>query len=275
LVVQKTDVTTASGVRLAIRQTGPADAPPVVLVHGWAQSGEAWSAQFADQRLTDRYRLVAVDLRGHGESDVPEHGYRDSAAWAEDLAAVLDHVGAPALLVGWSYGGLVVADYLRAHGTGRVAGLVFVGAITEIGPGRPGGTVGRVMRAALPAALSEDPAQAVPALSTFFAGMADRLPGETVQRLLGTALRVPPRVRAGLFRRTADSTEVLARVDVPTLVLHGKDDAVVDPVAAEHVAATVPDAELTWYPDTGHAPFLERADEFGADLAAFAGRVFL
>lgn len=178
---------------------------------------------------------------------------------------MLAHVGRPAVLVGWSYGGLVVVDYLRVHGTVGVSGLVLVGAITELGRGRAGGRIGAAMREALPAALNDDVA-----LAAFCARMAPALPAETVRRLTAAALRVSPRVRAELFAREVDSAAVLAAVDVPTLVLHGVDDEVVAPAAAEHAAATIPGAELILFPDTGHLPFLERPVEFAAALAKVA-----
>ena len=78
--------------------------------------------------------MIAVDLRGHGYSDAPESGYADSAIWAGDVHAVLtaEDITADAVLLGWSYGGLVICDYLAEHGTDAVAGLVLVGAITSI-----------------------------------------------------------------------------------------------------------------------------------------------
>jgi pimeloyl-ACP methyl ester carboxylesterase len=255
--VQRT-LLTPGGVRLTVHEAGPVDGPAVVLVHGWAQSGAAWAE-------VDGFRTYALDLRGHGGSDEPADGYRDSAAWAEDLATVLAHVGRPAVLVGWSYGGLVIADYLRVHGTARVSGLVLVGAITEIGRGRPGGRIGALMREALPAALTDDAA-----LAAFCARMAPALDPETVRRLTAAAVRVSPRVRTELFARDVGSADVLAAVDVPTLVLHGVDDEVVAAAAAEHAAATIPGAELILFPDTGHLPFLERPAEFAAALAKVA-----
>jgi pimeloyl-ACP methyl ester carboxylesterase len=257
LVVQKS-ILTAGGVRLTVHEAGPVDAPAVVLVHGWSQSGEAWAE-------LDGFRTFAVDLRGHGDSDEPADGYRDSAAWADDLAAVLGHVGRPATLVGWSYGGLVIMDYLRVHGTARVTGLVLVGAITEIGRGRPGGKIGPVMRSALPAALTDDEAMA-----EFCAAMAPALPVETIKQLTVAALRVSPAVRAGLFQRDVASADVLAAIDVPTVVLHGLADEVVSSAAGEYAAATIPGAELVLLPDTAHLPFLEQPVEFAAAVAKVA-----
>ncbi|TWP47855.1 alpha/beta hydrolase [Lentzea tibetensis] len=250
-----THVTSAGGGQLAVREAGPTEAPPVVLIHGWAQSGAVWD-------LPD-FHTYAVDLRGHGLSD--DFGdYRDSAQWAADLKAVLDHTG-PATVVGWSYGGLVITDYLRVHGTRNITGLVLVGAITEIGRDRPGGATGPVMRAALPAAIEDDDA-----MREFQAKLAPHLPVETVGQLTATALKVPPRVRGELFRRDVNSADVLAAVDVPTLVVHGKSDEVVAPSAADYALANIPGAQVSWYDDTAHAPFLERPAEFARDLARIA-----
>ncbi|HEY8372738.1 MAG TPA: alpha/beta hydrolase [Pseudonocardiaceae bacterium] len=269
----------AGGVRLAVRESGPPGAPAVILLHGWAQSAEAWTVRPIPGVLPDpagRFRVLTVDLRGHGDSDVPAEdvgGYGDSATWAADVAALLDHVGTPAVLVGWSYGGLVITDYLRHHGTTGVAGVVLVGAITEIGRGRRGGRVGPVMRAALPAALSEDRAVAEPALREFARGMTDRpLPEELGRHLLEVSLATPAPVRRALFAREADSAEVLTAVDVPVLVVHGEDDAVVDPSCARFVAEHVPHAEVSWYPTGGHVPFLVEPERFGKELAEFVRR---
>ncbi|MEV8442568.1 alpha/beta hydrolase [Actinosynnema sp. NPDC051121] len=256
----------AGGVRLSVRESGPVDAPAVVLVHGWAQSGEVWPP-------LPLLRTFAVDLRGHGGSEVAEGGYRDSAVWAADLKAVVEHVGRPVVLVGWSYGGLVIADYLRFCGTALVSGVVLVGAVTEIGPGRVGGSTGKVMRAALPGALSDDPAVAVPALAEFCLGQAPGLAGDVVQRMVGTALRVPPRVRRDLFRRDVDSAAVLKSVDKPTLVVHGTADEVVDPAAGEYAAALIPGADLRRYDGVAHSPFLEQPERFAADLSGFVAGV--
>jgi non-heme chloroperoxidase len=89
-----------SGVRLALRETGPADATPILFWHGWAVSSAVWQVQL-DGPLRRDFRLIAADLRGHGDSDVPAAGY-DSADWAADVRALLAHIGAPTVLVGWS-----------------------------------------------------------------------------------------------------------------------------------------------------------------------------
>lgn len=266
------EVTGGSGVLLAVRTAGPADAPPVVLLHGWAQSSRVWTHQLTG-RLADSFRLVAVDLRGHGDSDVPDS--YSTADWAEDVRALLAYAGRPAVLVGWSYGGLVITDYLRVHGTAGLAGIALVGAITEIGRGHPGGRVGPAMRGVLPAALSDDPGVAGPALRAFATGMSSSArPSRFAAALVEDALRVPAAVRAALFARDVDSAAVLRAVDVPTLVLHGRRDAVVDPSAAEYAADLIPGARSAWFDHVGHLPFAERAALFDTTLADHLNRCF-
>lgn len=272
-------VTGAGGARLAVRVAGDPAGQPIVLLHGWASAGTVWAAQLTDPELAARHRLIAVDLRGHGESHIPGDdlaGYADPATWAGDVAAVLDFAGQDeqdAVVVGWSYGGLVLTDYLRVHGCRGVAGLVLVGALTEIGGGHPGGAVGPAMRAAMRAVLAEDPEVAVPALAELIAGMtAQRADSADVQRRLGDALRVPPSVRRALFRRDVSSANVLAGVSVPALVLHGTEDAVVAPSAAAYAAGKIPGASMRWFSHVGHLPFAERVAEFNTALLAFAGK---
>lgn len=264
----------ADGTRLAVREAGDPAAPPIVLVHGWASSGNAWVNQLTDPVLTARHRLLAVDLRGHGESDKPADGYADPAVWASDLDAVLADADAPAVLVGWSYGGLVVTDYLRERGSAGVAGLVLVGAITEIGRDRPGGGMGPVWDGILRSVLSDDVAVALPALTTLATEMTvEPRPGADVQESLGDMLRVPPAVRKALFKRDVGSAEVLARVSVPTLVVHGELDRDVRPAAGEYAAGKIPGASMRWFSGTGHMPFVERVAEFNETLLEFAGSV--
>lgn len=242
-----------------------------MFVHGWASSGRAWDGQLNDLELAARHRLIAVDLRGHGASDVPVSGYDRASTWADDIAAVLAYAGRPAVLVGWSYGGLVITDYLRERGTAGVAGLVLAGALTELGRGRPGGAIGSAWDGILRDVLSEDPDEAVPALATLAKRMtvAPRS-GEDVQRHTGEMLSVPPAVRKALFRRDVGSADVLAAVDVPTLVAHGAEDTVVAPSSAEYSAGKIPGAVLRWFSSVGHLPFTERREEFNAALLEFA-----
>ena len=273
------ETVSADGTTLVYRTFGHAQARPLVLIHGWTQSSRCWGDHVLTA-LSERYRVIAVDLRGHGYSDVPASGYDDSASWAADVDAVLTAEGitSGAVLLGWSYGGLVICDYLAAHGTTAVDGVVFVGAITSIGRGEAGGRVGAAMKAAIPAAMADDPATALAALDSFgtaLTGPIDATPGAGArsQALLGASLSTPPQVRAALFARAAGHDDLLRTLDVPALVLHGTADAVVDVSAGEHAAALIPDATASYWEGCGHGPFVEDPQRFVTEVAAFVAGI--
>ena len=269
------EVIGGDGTSLVYRTFGSDDAPALVLLHGWAQSSRCWGEPVLEA-LAEDFRVIAVDLRGHGYSQAPEAGYDDRDAWAGDLAAVLDaeNVSAtnPAVLLGWSYGGLVICDYLAVHGSGAVAGLILVGAITSIGRGEKGGRVGAAMRAAIPAAMSEDPREAVRALGSFGNALTGPVEGKGAvsQALFGASLGTPPRVRAALFDRAVSNDELLTRLDLPVLVLHGAQDSVVDVSAAHHAASLLRRPTTSIWEGVDHGPFVEDPDRFVAEVREFA-----
>ena len=260
------------GTPLVYSVTGAPDARTLVLLHGWAQSSKCWGPGVLDE-LAARYRVIAVDLRGHGYSGAPDAGYDDSAIWAGDVDAVLtaEGVTSGAVLLGWSYGGLVICDYLASHGTSAVDGVVFVGAITSIGRGEAGGKVGAAMRAAIPGAMSEEPRDAIRALGAFGNALTGPPEGKGAQSqaLFGASLATPPRVRAALFNRSASHDELLRSLDVPVLVLHGTEDSVVDVSAGRHAAELIPQARASFWEGCDHGPFVEDPDRFVKEVGEF------
>lgn len=274
------EVAGIDGAVVVYRVTGPPDGRPVVLIHGWAQSSACWGEAVVEP-LARQYRVIAVDLRGHGYSDAPMTGYDDSAVWAGDIAAVLAREGLAgdalaagvrgAVLVGWSYGGLVVADYLATHGTALVAGIVLVGAITSLGTPDDVGRIGPAMKAALPAATSEDPRTAIRGLSSFGSALTGPGPGlgEQAQALYGASLSTRPRVRSAVFRRSVSHESTLADLDVPALVIHGTADRVVDISAGQHAASLIPSVTTSWWDGVDHGPFVADPQRFVTELEQF------
>jgi pimeloyl-ACP methyl ester carboxylesterase len=84
---------------------------------------------------------------------------------------------------------------------------------------------------------------------------------------------VPAAIRASLAAREIDNDDVLRTIEVPLLVTHGREDSVVLPAMAEHVLATCPTAEASWYEGVGHAPHIEDPERFNRELAALTRRV--
>ena len=257
------------GTEIFYRVTGPTGARTLVLVHGWAVDHTCWGA--SAEALARRYRIIAPDLRGHGNSDAPEAGYDDPRAWAADLSAVLaaEQVS-DAVLVGWSYGGLVITDYVGVCGTDKVAGLVYVGAVTSMGRDQPGGRSGPGMIASIPDVFAEDATTALAGFAKF--GDALTGPGHPVeaQRMLGTCLATRPRVRKAMFYRTTDNDDVLRNLDVPALFLHGTRDPISDIASAEHSATLVPDARTSYWTDAQHGLFVEDTERFVREVSEFA-----
>jgi non-heme chloroperoxidase len=87
--------------------------------------------------LADPFRLVAIDLRGHGLSEKPRDAYGDPRLWADDVHAVIEGLNLDRpVLSGWSYGPLVMLDYVRHYGEDAIGGMNFIGGITRLGSDR-------------------------------------------------------------------------------------------------------------------------------------------
>ena len=261
------------GTPLVYSVTGAPDARTLVLLHGWAQSSKCWGPGMLDE-LAARYRVIAVDLRGHGYSGAPDAGYDDSAIWAGDVDAVLtaEGVTSGAVLLGWSYGGLVICDYLASHGTSAVDGVVLVGAITSIGRGEAGGKVGAAMRAAIPGAMSEEPRDAIRALGAFGNALTGPPEGKGAQSqaLFGASLATPPRVRAALLQPVRRvTTSCSARSTCRCSSCTAPRTTVVDVSAGRHAAETDPAGTASFWEGCDHGPFVEDPDRFVEEVGEF------
>jgi pimeloyl-ACP methyl ester carboxylesterase len=142
--VETSTITTPDGTRLAVSASGPADAPRIVLVHGLSLAQEIWTAQ--RRALETTYRVVTLDIRGHGASDDAAAGDYDASAIGSDVTAVLDaERGHPCVVVGHSMGGMAVLAGLgdRPDLVGeQVAGVVLVNtAASAVVSGLGGGSL--------------------------------------------------------------------------------------------------------------------------------------
>jgi non-heme chloroperoxidase len=212
--------------------------------------------------------MVTYDLRGHGNSDKPfePERYKDSKAWADELQAVMDATGLKRpVLAGWSYGGRIMADYLKVHGTARLAGLNYVDAGQKADPAFVGPNLKN-----LPLMASEDLATNIAATRVFLHGCFSRQPTpDEFETMLAFNMMVPPKVRLGLSNRPLDIDDILRKLELPVLVTHGSEDKNSNLIAAEYTAKMIPGAKLSVYQGIGHSPFFEDAPRFNAELAAF------
>ena len=260
-----------AGLGLTVYEGGNKSEPPVVFIHGFTGSYLSWQPQLSGS-IAAQFRVVAYDLRGHGASDKPldPASYTEGSLWADDLAAVIraKHLDRP-VIVGWSYGGYVISDYLRQYGDGAIGGLVFLGAVTKNGTPEAAGFLTDEALAVFGDVFSADVQKSIDGTRALTRMFASPLRGTLWERAYGSAMMVPPTVRASMFNRVLDNDDVLARIRVPTLVIHGADDRVVRVSAANHIAATVPGAKLLVYDHVGHAVQIDAPQRFDHDLAEF------
>ncbi|MFV0532766.1 MAG: alpha/beta fold hydrolase [Cumulibacter sp.] len=247
---------------------GPQDGPLIVGIHGIGQSHLAFEPllQAADVR---RWRVAALDMRGHGDSDKPHNAYGDSALWADDVKAALEAAGANpdrrAVVLAWSYGGAVITDYLAAYGGDLVRAVVTLGATDKLGA--PVGPYITPQFGALgKAIMTDDTGEVAEQLLDMCA--AGPLAPEFRSRLLAGALKCPAHVRNGMFRRTVDNDEAVASYQGVWLATHGDQDQMFSPGLSKHLAELAPNGSYKQYAGCGHMPLWDVTDEFLADLAA-------
>jgi non-heme chloroperoxidase len=257
------------GTAIAFSEWGNVTGPPVVLIHGWLFSRQAFRRQLQGE-LADRCRIVAYDLRGHGESDKPVSlaDYSDGDVWAADLECVLAAVGIERpILAGWSLGGRVAAHYVFVNGPERVCGLNLISA-RILQP--PDSLVnGESSRAEMTSAAS---GQSISATARFVRNCTNSPFSEEEGKLfLGAALAVPPIAQQGASAWHMDYGTFFDELDLPTLVTHGGNDPLTLPSAAENISRRLR-GTLSIYPHCGHMPFWEEPARFDHELAEFAER---
>jgi len=262
-------VTGDGGTKLHVQETGKRSGKPILFIHGFSQCSLAWSKQF-DSDLAGSFRLLALDLRGHGLSDKPRDAYGDSAIWANDIHAVIEQLElTKPILVGWSYGGPIISDYVAQYGESAIAGSNWVAAVCRLGESLVP-YLGAQFLAAAPGFFSENVEESVNALRTLIRlCLPSGLSREEELLMLGFNVAVPPHVRAGLLSRNLNNDSVVAGLKKPMLITWTESDAVALPAMRDHLARLAPHAKVSTYPGAGHAPFWDAAERFNRELRAF------
>jgi non-heme chloroperoxidase len=263
----------AADVKLHVREYGKSSGIPILLIHGWSQSYLCWAKQFGGA-LKDEARIVALDLRGHGMSDAPAETdqYTDGDKWADDIAAVIDQLALDRpILVGWSYAGYIISDYVRRKGQGKIAGINFVDAAVVLDPTAFGSLVGPGFLENAPGACQDDLPTNIAAIRRFLrACIVKPISQDDFEEILAFNMVVKPNVRRALLQRELDFGPILEGITVPVLVSHGRSDTLVLPAMAEYILSHCKTAQASWYEGVGHAPFLEEPQRFNTELKRFA-----
>jgi len=263
-------ITGGGGIQLHVEETGNRRGRPILFIHGFSQCRLAYSKQMHSDLAKD-FRLVAMDIRGHGLSDKPRDAYGDSKLWAEDVRAVIQalRLDQP-ILSGWSYGGVIICDYVRFHGEDRIGGINLVGAVSKLGSDAAFAVISKEFLGIAPGFFSNDVQESMKSLTAFMRMCVRKEPApHDFYLALGYNTIVPPYVREGLFSRTLENDDLLPKLRKPVLITHGARDAIVLPEAARQHARAIPHAKLSLYPNVGHAPFVENAPRFNRELRAF------
>lgn len=261
--------------RVHYRDEGPREAPVVVLAHGFSASLHAWEPWVA--RLGGEYRIITLDLPGHGLTRAPSDFKASTTASVAVVDQLTRKLGVDRFVIGGnSMGGGVAWNYALAH-PDRVRGLILVDAAGWPDPDRDrqgspmvfkllGNPVGRaILRNADPGLMAEkglkqaygDERLVTPQLVTRYVELA-RAPGH---RAILTSGRGGPAVKV--------TPETFKAIRAPTLVMTGEQDTVIPASHARGFAGAIPGAKLIIYPKGGHVPMEQFPDQTAADVRAF------
>lgn len=265
--------TTNDGVKLHYLAKG--SGLPVILLPGWTQPAAGFAAQVED--LSDSFRCLALDYRGHGESDKPGHGYRVSRL-ARDCLDFLDHLRLPdAVLLGHSAGCTVIWSFIDLFGQDRIRALVLCDEMiafikrpewSEEECRRFGVMVGGDEALSVASSVAGPDGQQT--LCNFLANeFSPGFPEADIDRVIQGSLKMPRSAAAELMLSImqADFRDLLPLIRRPTLCIGGKESHL-GPEVMPWIASQIPNAKLAMI-NGRHFVHLENPREFNAKVRSF------
>jgi len=232
-------------IQLSVIDTGPPEAQgTIIMIHGAGGDANQWKHQISS--LSGRYRVIAPDLRGHGQSEIPRSAYSlEEFLW--DFAQILEQlrVVEPFVLMAHSFGGPIALTFAAAQPR-QIRRLILIATAPEMH------------------------------LSPFYETMLRLpLPVDQLERLRPVLF---PRLHAPLFvlKRVLAGTlfpwrgwDLLPQVQVPTLIIGGQFDFIVPTATLQRMAELMPNAHFELVRYTGHLPHLERPESVNRHIEAF------
>lgn len=240
------DIKLENGVRLRYAEQGNESGLPVILLHGYSDSSFSYSRVMP--LMDEKYRVFALDQRGHGESDRPASGYK-FADFASDVVAFMNAKDLKkAVIVGHSMGSFI-AQHLAVNVPERVEKIVLIGSAATIRNDVVFDLQKEVKNL-------EDPVS-VEFIREFQTGTAyNKLPDEFMDRVIAESQKLPAQVwrktMAGML--AADSRSELGKIKAPTLILWGEKENIFGRPEQEELIAAIPHAIFKVYANTGHNP---------------------
>lgn len=259
--VRRGEVALSTGVRVEYAEAGRPGGEPVLFLHGYTDSWFSWAAVL--ERLPDSIHGLAPSQRGHGDSERPGCCYAVED-FVADAVAFLDAVGVDeATVVGHSMGSFIAQRVAIDHPR-RVRRLVLVGSYTHAANNV-------VLDLAELVETLEDPVPEAFVRDFQRSTLHGPVPDPFLETVVSESRKLPARVwrdaLAGML--AADNRQDLSRIQVPTLILWGVRDLIFDRAEQELLWASIPQATLRLYSDTGHGLHWERPEPFVRHLAAF------
>ena len=250
---------------------------PVVLIHGWPLSGRSWENQ-VPALVQAGYRVISYDRRGFGESSQPFDGY-DYDTFAADLDTLLTHLDVnDVTLVGFSMGGGEVVRYIGTYGEARISQAVLASAVPPFlykSADNPDGGLDDATIAGFESGIKDDRLAFLAGfIETFFTAgdQSDLVSKPLKDYSLSIAAQASPKGTlecVGAFGRT-DFRGDVAKVTVPTLVIHGDSDGIVPfEISGKRSAELIPGATLHVVKGGPHGINASHATEFNAALLEF------
>ena len=250
---------------------------PVVLIHGWPLSGRSWEAQ-VPALVEAGYRVIAIDRRGFGDSSQPTTGY-DYDTFAADLNVLLTELDLnDVTLVGFSMGGGEVVRYIATYGEARIKQAVLAAAVPPFlfkSDDNPDGGLDDATIEQFQTGVKTDRPAFLDGFVEAFTSAGDKtdlVSKPSKDYMWGIAAKASPKGTLdciNAFGRT-DFRPDVAKVTVPTLVIHGDSDGVVPfEVSGKRSAELIPGAQLHVVVGGPHGINASHAEEFNSTLIAF------
>ncbi len=244
----------------------------VVFASSWGMNSDMWQYQMTPM-VSQGFRCVAYDRRGHGRSAQPAHGY-DYDTLADDLGVVIEQLDLREVtLLGHSMAGGEIVRYLSRHGAGRISRIVLIAPTTPFllkTPDNPDG-VPKEAFDQVRAQLSADyPKWLVDNARPFFVASTSQAMIDWVLRLM-TVASLKALLDCNQSFVEADFRAELPKIGVPTLIIQGDKDASTPlDLTGRKTAKLIPGAELKVYEGAPHGLMFTHMDRFNRDLVAFA-----
>lgn len=262
------------GIRVHYRDQGNPQGPVLVLIHGFSASLHTWEPWV--QRLGDRYRIITLDLPGHGLTRAPATYVSVAEAQVEIVAQTTERLGVKSFVLGGnSMGGGVAWTFATRHPE-RLKGLVL---IDSVGLPREQNNAKsplafKLLRYPLARALGQQLDTSVLIAAGLKAAFYDKQLVDQAMIDRHVALGRAEGHRAIILNHQArlkmrsegEVRSLLGALNMPTLVMHGQEDVIIPVEAGQALAAAIPGSTLILYPKVGHIPMEEVAEKSAADL---------